>query len=149
MRLDWAGLQRAQEIQQADPKVAYYCRLYSVEQVLDLGLPVIFGGVNVGLQPCHSLTSGTQALKFPQRSKELNALVVATLGQLEKDKAKLTLEPEEDKLHCEAFALRIFANADKVDRAGKATENTSKAYYAASIFIEVGWVRSHAQRVVH
>lgn len=25
--------QRAQEIQQADPKVAYYCRLYAVEQV--------------------------------------------------------------------------------------------------------------------
>ncbi|PNG99050.1 hypothetical protein TSOC_015180 [Tetrabaena socialis] len=25
-------LQRAQEIQEADPKVAYYCRLYAVEQ---------------------------------------------------------------------------------------------------------------------
>lgn len=61
------------------------------------------------------------------------------MGQLEKDKAKLGQkpDPEDDKLHCEAFALRIFGNADKVDRAGKATENTSKAYYAASIFLEV------------
>ncbi len=25
--------QRAQEMQQADPKVAYYCRMYAVEQV--------------------------------------------------------------------------------------------------------------------
>ena len=32
-------LQRAQEIQQADPKVAYYCRLYSLEQVMSSALP--------------------------------------------------------------------------------------------------------------
>ena len=75
--------------------------------------------------------------------------MVATLGQLEKDKAKLQLEPEEDKLHCETFALRIFANADKVDRAGKSTENTSKAYYAASIFIEVDGLPMHGSCCMH
>ncbi len=41
------------------------------------------------------------------------------------------------RFHCEAFALRIFANADKVDCAGRADANTAKAYYAASFFIEV------------
>eukprot|EP00959_Pyramimonas_sp_CCMP1952_P104319 2180245-Pyramimonas_sp.AAC.2 len=35
------------------------------------------------------------------------------------------------------FAVKIFNNADKQDRAGRATADTAKAYYAASIFIEV------------
>ncbi|KAG2454757.1 hypothetical protein HYH02_000592 [Chlamydomonas schloesseri] len=102
-------MQRAQEIQAADPKVAYYCRLYAVEQ----------------------------AMKLTHRAKEVNALLVATLNQLEKDKAKLELDPAADRIHCLGFALRIFDNADRVDRAGKATERTSKAFYAASVFIEI------------
>eukprot|EP00198_Chlamydomonas_reinhardtii_P006395 XP_001695731.1 predicted protein [Chlamydomonas reinhardtii] len=97
-------MQRAQEIQAADPKVAYYCRLYAVEQ----------------------------AMKLTHRAKEVNSLLVATLNQLEKDKAKLELDPAADRIHCLGFALRIFDNADRVDRAGKATERTSKAFYAAS-----------------
>ncbi|PNW84454.1 hypothetical protein CHLRE_03g145227v5 [Chlamydomonas reinhardtii] len=102
-------MQRAQEIQAADPKVAYYCRLYAVEQ----------------------------AMKLTHRAKEVNSLLVATLNQLEKDKAKLELDPAADRIHCLGFALRIFDNADRVDRAGKATERTSKAFYAASVFIEI------------
>ncbi|KAG2439993.1 hypothetical protein HXX76_004110 [Chlamydomonas incerta] len=102
-------MQRAQEIQAADPKVAYYCRLYAVEQ----------------------------AMKLTHRAKEVNSLLVATLNQLEKDKAKLELDPAADRIHCLGFALRIFDNADRVDRAGRATERTSKAFYAASVFIEI------------
>jgi len=102
-------MQRAQEIQNADPKVAYYCRLYAVDL----------------------------ALKFQQRAKEINGLVMAALAALEKDKARLQLDKESDKVHCEVFALRIFGNADRVDRLGKADMNTSKAFYAASFFIEI------------
>jgi hypothetical protein len=51
--------------------------------------------------------------------------------------ARLELDPAGDRIHCEGFALRIFDNADRVDRAGKATERTCKAFYAASVFIEV------------
>lgn len=29
-------MQRAQEVEKADPKVAYYCRMYAVEQVCTL-----------------------------------------------------------------------------------------------------------------
>ncbi|KAG2495255.1 hypothetical protein HYH03_006528 [Edaphochlamys debaryana] len=106
-------MQRAQEIQQADPRVAYFCRMYAVEQ----------------------------AMQLTHRAKEVNALLAATLSQLEKDKAKLDpppgVDPAADRIHCLGFALRVFDNADRVDRAGKATERTSKAFYAASVFIEI------------
>ncbi|GLI59519.1 hypothetical protein VaNZ11_001413 [Volvox africanus] len=102
-------MQRAQEIQQADPKVSYYCRMYAVDQ----------------------------ALKLPHRAKEITSLLSVTLNQLERDKAHLKLDPVSDRIHCLGFALRIFDNADRVDRAGRATERTSRAYYAASVFIEI------------
>eukprot|EP00955_Chlamydomonas_euryale_P104596 365578-Chlamydomonas_euryale.AAC.8 len=57
--------------------------------------------------------------------------------QMEKDKPKLALDKEQDRFHCEAVALKIFSNADKVDRAGKATIATAKAFLAASYFLDV------------
>jgi vacuolar protein sorting-associated protein VTA1 len=62
--------------------------------------------------------------------------------QLEKDKAAIQLDAANDRYACETFALGIFKRADRVDRAGRADANTCKAYYAASIFIEVGAGRS-------
>lgn len=62
--------------------------------------------------------------------------------------AKLELDPAADRIHCLGFALRIFDNADRVDRAGKATERTSKAFYAASVFIEVGGRVCLRERVI-
>ena len=53
---------------------------------------------------------------------------------------------ENDKLHCENFAVRVFTRADKADRAGRADKNTATTYYAASIFIEVSL---HAHPAVH
>eukprot|EP00798_Chlamydomonas_sp_ICE-L_P007776 gene7776-963_t len=102
-------MQRAQEIQSADPKVAYYCRLYGVDQ----------------------------AMKIKPLAKEINKLLVDTLTKMEVEKPNLGLNNETDKYHCESFALRIFKNADKADCAGKADGDTSKAYYAASFFIEI------------
>uniref|UniRef100_A0A7S0VF18 Vta1/callose synthase N-terminal domain-containing protein n=1 Tax=Polytomella parva TaxID=51329 RepID=A0A7S0VF18_9CHLO len=102
-------LQRAQEIQVAEPLVAYYCRLYAVEQ----------------------------GLQIPNRASEINSLLGSALSQLETDKKKIQLDNSTDKLYCEGFALKIFHNADKIDRAGRATENTAKAYYASSIFLEI------------
>lgn len=76
-------------------------------------------------------------MKLPQRHKTINDLLIATMAQLEKDKQKLSLDPELDRPHLETFGLKIFANADRVDRAGRANENTAKAFYASSIFIDV------------
>jgi hypothetical protein len=37
------------------------------------------------------------------------------------------------------FAAKIFENADREDRAGKASKKTALAYYAATIFMEVSF----------
>ncbi|GJP29466.1 hypothetical protein CLOM_g16739 [Closterium sp. NIES-68] len=103
-------LQRADELQKHDPLVAYYCRLYATEK----------------------------GLKLPskERSRETNDLLLSTLARLEKDKAALQLSPE-DSLHVEGFAQRVFAKADKQDRAGQADISTAKTFYAAGLFFDV------------
>ncbi|XP_061345446.1 protein HOMOLOG OF MAMMALIAN LYST-INTERACTING PROTEIN 5 [Gastrolobium bilobum] len=103
-------LQRADELQKHEPLVAYYCRLYAMEQ----------------------------GLKIPQseRTKTTNALLVSLMKQLEKDKKSIQLGPE-DNLYLEGFALNVFGKADKQDRAGRADLNTAKTFYAASIFFEI------------
>lgn len=103
-------LQRADELQNHEPLVAYYCRLYAMER----------------------------GLKIPQseRTKTTNSILKSLINQLEKDKKSLKLSPD-DHLHLEGFALNVFAKADKQDRAGRADLNTAKTFYAASIFFEI------------
>jgi hypothetical protein len=125
--------------------VAYYCRLYAIDQVSSLAPVTSTRGNasslrrsdihNVNHPPC--LCWSLQGLRIPKRAKEIDGLLKALLVQLEKDKQSISLDATNDKYACEIFALNIFKRADKVDRAGRADVNTSKAYYAASIFIEV------------
>eukprot|EP00983_Pelagomonas_calceolata_P125083 1161180-Pelagomonas_calceolata.AAC.4 len=70
-------MQRAQEIQNADPKVAYYCRLYAVDLML---CHVAYASSNLS----RSISTPCLALKFQQRAKEINGLVMAALAALEK-----------------------------------------------------------------
>ena len=102
-------LQRAEEVQKVEPKVAYYCRLYAVEE----------------------------GLKLQNRDKAIDELLFSVMEKLEAFKSKNELKAEEDKLHLEGFALKIFDRADRVDRAGRADMSTCKAFYAASVFMEV------------
>ncbi len=67
----------------------------------------------------------------------MNSLISATISKLEKDKVALGVDKEQDKVHVEVFALRVFANADKVDRMGRADAGTARGFYAASCFIDV------------
>eukprot|EP00854_Cymbomonas_tetramitiformis_P025736 gene25736-31479_t len=101
-------LQRADEIANHDPLIAYYCRMHAVEE----------------------------GVKITDRTDETTQLLVAVMKQLEADKEKVNPKPE-DKTHCEDFAVKIFDRADAQDRAGKATANTAKAFYASTIFMEV------------
>ncbi|CAK0749802.1 hypothetical protein CVIRNUC_001939 [Coccomyxa viridis] len=101
-------LQRADEVNTVDPKVAYYCRMYAIEQ----------------------------GLALENRSPPIDGVLGALLAKLEKDKPSINIG-EDDKLHCENFAVRVFTRADKADRAGRADKNTATTYYAASIFIEI------------
>ncbi len=58
------------------------------------------------------------------------------MEKLEQDKPKLNIT-KEDAQECEAFAVTVFNRADRQDRAGKAGPTTVKAFYVATIFIEV------------
>jgi len=77
-------------------------------------------------------------MKQPSMSKGLKELVGSVMGQLERDKPQVDLgDKAADREHCEAFAVNIFNRADRADREGKADQATAKAFYAASIFIDV------------
>lgn len=89
----------------------------------------------VSIFPCGH--ASLQGMAFPKRAKPITDIIMATMSELEKAKPSLVLDPESDKFHCEGFAQKIFNNADRTDRAGKATENTSKAFYAAALFLGV------------
>ncbi|DBA72821.1 TPA: hypothetical protein ACH3X2_010206 [Trebouxia sp. C0005] len=101
-------LQRADEIGKVEPKVAYYCRLYAIQQ----------------------------GLALETRSPQIDGVLKALLSKLEKEKTTITLG-EGDSQYCENFAITVFTRADRVDRAGRADKNTAMTFYAASIFFEI------------
>ncbi|KAG0611740.1 hypothetical protein M758_7G161700 [Ceratodon purpureus] len=103
-------LQRADELQKHDHLAAYYCRLYAMER----------------------------GLRIPpkERTNETKAILISLMNQLEKDKKVVKLSSD-DNMYMEGFALRVFAKADKQDRAGRADLKTAMTFYAASIFFEV------------
>ena len=102
-------LKRAEEVERADPLVAYYCRLRAAEE----------------------------GLALEGRAPETTELLGEVLGRLETAKAELKLDEEADRMHCEGFAMSIFDKADRADRAGAASLGTAKAFYASSVFMEV------------
>ncbi|KAL0054499.1 hypothetical protein WJX82_009819 [Trebouxia sp. C0006] len=101
-------LQRADEIGKVEPKVAYYCRLYAIQQ----------------------------GLALETRSPQIDGVLKALLSKLEKEKTTVTLG-EGDSQYCENFAITVFTRADRTDRAGRADKNTAMTFYAASIFFEI------------
>lgn len=58
------------------------------------------------------------------------------MEEMEQGKSQIDkLDREGDALEMERFAIEIFDRADKVDRAGAATEDTARRFYAASVFM--------------
>jgi hypothetical protein len=88
---------------------------------------------------------GAHGLSFQRESSGATAIVIGTpirlnraSGGAAQDKPKLQLgSATEESDYCTQFALKIFDKAEKQDRDGRATAATSKAYYAASVFLEV------------
>eukprot|EP01026_Neomeris_dumetosa_P049244 TRINITY_DN427_c2_g1_i8.p1 TRINITY_DN427_c2_g1~~TRINITY_DN427_c2_g1_i8.p1 ORF type:complete len:422 (-),score=52.85 TRINITY_DN427_c2_g1_i8:366-1631(-) len=103
-------LQRAEEVQKVDAKIAYYCRYYAI----------------------------SQGLKIENRDKVITNMMTAAMNELEKNKSSLQLDEAQDKYYCEQFAInKVFKNAETADLEGRATEVTATTYYAAGIFIDV------------
>jgi hypothetical protein len=131
-------------LDKVDQKVAYYCRMHAVEQVSRGRLRFTAQRLFIVSGMCDSTATSLftprtiwQAMSIPKRAKEVTALLGAAIGKLEKDKQLLTLDPNIDKVHCEAFALQVFTKADRADRAGRRDAGTAKAFYAASCFLDV------------
>jgi hypothetical protein len=102
-------LQRADEMAKADPKVAYYCRLYAVEE----------------------------GMKIPDKSPELGEMLSLLVRQLEATKqAAGLLGAEDDEAHVENFALKIFAKADRFVRRRPARAPRTRPFPARGVNIE-------------
>ncbi|WVR09074.1 hypothetical protein IAU60_006135 [Kwoniella sp. DSM 27419] len=107
-------LRRAKEIKKVEPVVAYWC--------------------------CFS--AAQKALNVKQRTKEETLFLMSVIDALEQMKVVLanneaiTSEAAGAAL-VEAFALKVFMNADNNDRAGNTGKATIRGFVAAGQFIEV------------
>lgn len=105
-------LDRAEEIKAVNAKIAYYCRLYALDQtVTKIGpknmVPVV------------------------------KAVIESVAKELEKTQPNLNLNRETDKVECEQFAKMVFARADKLDRLGTGHAATRTTFYNAWLFFNV------------
>eukprot|EP01080_Neovahlkampfia_damariscottae_P003499 gene3499-6147_t len=100
-------IQRANELTDKAPMVAYYCRSYALE--LGIGLA---------------------------KDEESKKYLISMMDRLENDKKALNPNPDEGKAVVEIFALKMFKKADDGDRAGNYTASIAKLYYASSILMQ-------------
>lgn len=78
-----------------------------------------------------------QGINLDNRHKDADDLLSVVLTQLESAKPDIELDQDDDKKHCEHFALNVFRKAQRKDESGIADRDTAKAYYAAFNFLEV------------
>ena len=89
---------------------------------------------NHAMAVCMDLRSSDAS--SPQE-EDVFLMALMELLENEKKKTNIALTREEAARVCEDFALAVFKKADDVDRAGKATKQTAKAYYASASFFEM------------
>lgn len=104
-------LDRATEVENFNPKIAYYCRQYASEQVISLG--------EKNIHP------------------KVRDVLIALLDKLEETKKEYGFGCPEDQKDCEVFAQMIFAKADKRDRSGTTDATTRSIFYSAWQFFNV------------
>jgi len=111
-------IKRAEELdtdtQNPDSKViAYFCRSYAIDKAM--------------------------GLRSSANATEVNTFLFCLMDILEKEKAELGTRASKDQgeMICENFSLTVFQQADNEDRAGLATKNTAKNFYAASLFFDI------------
>lgn len=115
-------LAKAKETQTADPIVSYHCKLYAAQQIVDQGLhqkdteAAIFTG-NL-LDEIEKLKEDDPVLSSEKGQAVINDDTVASS-------------------YVEAFALKIFARADKAVREKTSTKATAQMFFAAATFFEV------------
>ncbi|XP_035534259.1 vacuolar protein sorting-associated protein VTA1 homolog isoform X2 [Morone saxatilis] len=107
-------LRTAQEHEQRDPVVAYYCRLYAMQT----------------------------GMKLDSKTPECRKFLVKLMDQLESMKKELgdndSISQEVvGNAHIENYALKMFLYADNEDRAGRFHKNMIKSFYSSSLLLDV------------
>lgn len=107
-------MRTAQEHEQRDPVVAYYCRLYAMQT----------------------------GMKLDSKSPECRKFLVKLMDQLESMKKELSnnesiTQEIVGNAHIENYALKMFLYADNEDRSGRFHKNMIKSFYTASLLIDV------------
>ncbi|KAJ1458365.1 Vta1 like-domain-containing protein [Pelagophyceae sp. CCMP2097] len=112
-----AFLKRAEELDKDSSRgecrvVAFYCRQHAMEMAIGLR------------SKCAD-------------AKAANAFLGDLMDALETEKQALgDISRDEGEQVLFKFATDVFARADEEDRAGRATRNTAKTFYAASVFLD-------------
>ncbi|KAK9372564.1 Vta1 like-domain-containing protein [Lipomyces chichibuensis] len=109
-------VKRANELENSDPVISYYCKYYAIEEAL--------------------------AAKVHQTDPSAAEYITNLLDAVEKDKSNLndrdTITDEMvGQAYVERFATRVFANADKDIINKKVTRTTAPNLLAASNFLEL------------
>ncbi|KAM4521923.1 vacuolar protein sorting-associated protein VTA1 homolog [Odontesthes bonariensis] len=107
-------LRTAQEHENRDPVVAYYCRLYAMQT----------------------------GMKLDSKTPECRKFLVKLMDQLESMKKGLgdneSIGQEVvGNAHIENYALKMFLYADNEDRSGRFHKNMIKSFYTASLLMDV------------
>eukprot|EP00762_Andalucia_godoyi_P005961 ANDGO_00020.mRNA.1 Protein HOMOLOG OF MAMMALIAN LYST-INTERACTING PROTEIN 5 len=108
-------LSRAEEVENRDPRMAYFCRQYAAQLGVEL----------------HQSNRG---------NKEVAAFLGRLLEKLETEKETLAsagILPDDGLAYVKGFSMKIFMAADDADRAGTRTMGTAKSFFASSTFFEV------------
>ncbi len=71
------------------------------------------------------------------RHPKIDGIVKSLIEKLEQMRQVVQPGKEADAAIVEDFALRLFTEADRVDRAGRANKLTAHKFYAACNFLEV------------
>ncbi|XP_013873381.1 vacuolar protein sorting-associated protein VTA1 homolog isoform X2 [Austrofundulus limnaeus] len=107
-------LRTAQEHENRDPVVSYYCRLYAMQT----------------------------GMKLDSKTPECRKFLVKLMDQLESMKKELSdnesiTQEVVGNAHIENYALKLFLYADNEDRAGRFHKNMIKSFYSSSLLMDV------------
>ncbi|KAJ3359213.1 hypothetical protein HDU91_004982 [Kappamyces sp. JEL0680] len=117
-------LLRANEVNDKDPVVAYYCRLYAVKLAVERA-------------PTAKDSQGFILGLMDRLEKVLRAALLSCQDKVALKDQEAIQNEMIGYAHVENFALKIFLNADNEDRMGEASKKTAKTFLASSTFLEV------------
>lgn len=102
-------IREAKKTEKVSPVIAYYCRLYAIQEAMKLD----------------------ESKKTPTTKKWLSDQMTAL------EQNKVDVSREEAKLKITTMAHNVFKHADEVDRAGNANKTTAAAFNSAFVFYTI------------